>query len=202
YVVPMYRSARWHSPDGRRVLYEWSPDGGLPALERAAEFVRRYRGAHDGRVGSFLGPAQVDTCTPELLRRTADLAEQLDVPVTIHAGQAVIEFQEIGRRHGLTPVEFLREVGLLNRRLIVGHGLFVSGHPQVVFPNGRDLELLAASGATVAHCPWVFGRRGITMHSYPRYLRAGVNVALGTDTFPQDMLHEMRMAAVLGKVVE
>jgi cytosine/adenosine deaminase-related metal-dependent hydrolase len=40
------------------------------------------------------------------------------------------------------------------------------------------------------------------MHSYPRYRRAGVNVALGTDTFPQDMLHEMRVAAVLGKVVE
>lgn len=151
---------------------------------------------------SLLGPAPIDTRTPELLRRTAEAAETLDVPVTIHAGQAVIEFQEITRRHGLTPVEFLREVGLLTRRLTIGHCLFVSGHPQVGFPGGRDLELLAAAGATVAHCPWVFGRRGIVMHSYPRCLRAGVNVALGTDTFPQDMLHEMRVAAVLGKVVE
>lgn len=202
YVVPMYRSARWSTPDGRRVLYEWSPDGGLPGLERAVQFITRYRGAYEGGLGSFLGPAQIDTCTPELLRKTAETAEALDVPVEIHAGQAVIEFQEITRRHGLTPVEFLQEVGLLTRRLIIGHCIFTSGHPQLVFPNGRDLELLAASGATVAHCPWVFGRRGITMHSYPRYLRAGVNVALGTDTFPQDMLHEMRVAAVLGKVVE
>jgi 5-methylthioadenosine/S-adenosylhomocysteine deaminase len=202
YVVPMYRSGRWSTPDGRRVVYEWSPDGGLPGLDRAVEFVQKWQGAYDGRIRSFLGPAQIDTCTPELLRRTAAMAEALDVPVAIHAGQAVIEFQEITRRHGLTPVELLHEVGLLTRRLIIGHGLFVSGHPLVGFPNGRDLELLAASGATVAHCPWVFGRRGITMHSYPRYLRAGVNVALGTDTFPQDMLHEMRVAAVLGKVVE
>jgi len=40
------------------------------------------------------------------------------------------------------------------------------------------------------------------MQSYPRYLKAGVNVALGTDTFPQDMLHEMRVAATLGKVAD
>ncbi|MGH7419843.1 MAG: amidohydrolase family protein, partial [Candidatus Rokuibacteriota bacterium] len=97
---------------------------------------------------------------------------------------------------------WLHEVGLLNRRLIIGHCIYLSGHPQVVFPNGRDLELLAASGASVAHCPWVFGRRGVTMHSYARYLKAGVNVALGTDTFPHDMVREMRWAAVLAKVAD
>ncbi len=202
YVVPLYRSGRWYTPDGRRVLYEWSADGGFPGLEANVEFIRKHDGTHGGRIRSFLGPAQIDTCTPELLRKTAELAESLDVPVQIHAGQAVVEFQEITRRHGLTPTEFLADVGLLNRRLIIGHSLYVSGHPHVGFPNGRDLELIAASGATVAHCPWVFGRRGITMHSYARYLGAGINVALGTDTFPQDMLHEMRVAAVLSKVME
>lgn len=202
YVVPMYRSGRWYTPDGRRVLYEWSPDGGLPALEQAVAFVTKHDGAHGGRVRAFLGPAQIDTCTPELLRRTAAEAARLDVRVQIHAGQAVVEFQEIARRHGLTPVEYLHEVGLLSERLIIGHCIYIAGHSQVVFPGGRDLELLAASGAHVAHCPWVFGRRGVTMQSYARYLEAGVNVALGTDTFPQDMLHEMRVAATLGKVAD
>lgn len=202
YVVPVYRSGRWYSPDGRRVEYEWRQDQGFPDLEQNVEFIKKHDGAHGGRIKSFLGPAQIDTCTPELLRKTAALADSLDVPVEIHAGQAVIEFQEITRRHGRTPVEFLKDVGLLGPRLIIGHCIFISGHPQAGFPNGRDLELLSESGATVAHCPWVFGRRGVTMHSYGRYLAAGVNVALGTDTFPQDMLHEMRWAAVLAKVVE
>ncbi len=202
YVVPMYKSARWSTPDGRRVLYEWRDDEGLPALEQALAFIKKYDGAHGGRIRSYLGPAQIDTCTPRLLQRTAELAESLDTCVQIHAGQAVVEFQEITRRHGLTPIEFLHDVGLLTRRLIIGHCIFVSGHPAVGYPGDRDLELLAASGASVAHCPWVFGRRGIPMHSYPRYRTLGINVALGTDTFPQDMLHEMRWAAVLGKVVE
>jgi cytosine/adenosine deaminase-related metal-dependent hydrolase len=202
YVVPAYRSGRWHTPDGRRVEYEWAVDEGLPGLAQAVDFIRRHDGAHEGRIKSFLGPAQIDTCTPALLRRTAETASALDVPVTIHAGQATIEFQEITRRYGRTPIEHLHHVGLLDRRLIIAHCIFISGHPMVTFPGDRDLELLAASGAHVAHCPWVFGRRGIVMQSYARYRRAGVNVALGTDTFPQDMIHEMRQAAVLSKVAE
>jgi cytosine/adenosine deaminase-related metal-dependent hydrolase len=202
YVVPAFKSGQWYTPDGRRVEYEWAADQGLPDLERAVEFVKTHTGAPDGRVRSFLGPAQIDTCTPELLRRTAERAATLDVPVTIHASQATIEFQEITRRYGRTPLEQLHEVGLLDRRLIISHCIFISGHPLVAFPGGRDLELLAASGAHVAHCPWVFGRRGILMQSYARYRRAGINVALGTDTFPQDMVHEMRQAAIFGKVAE
>lgn len=202
YVCRSYRSGRWYTPDGRRVLYEWRDDQGFPELEKSVAFLKRHDGAYGGRVRSFLNPSQIDTCTPELLRRSAALGEELDVPIEIHAAQATIEFQEITRRHGLTPIEFLREVGLLTSRLIIGHCIFISGHPLVLYPNGRDLELIAESGATVAHCPWVFGRRGITMQSYARYLKAGVNVALGTDTFPQDMIREMRWAAVLSKVVD
>jgi 5-methylthioadenosine/S-adenosylhomocysteine deaminase len=202
YVVPAFKSGRWYTPDGRRVEYVWADDQGLPDLERAVEFVKTHTGAHDGRIRSFLGPAQIDTCTPELLRRTAERAAALDVPVTIHASQATIEFQEITRRYGRTPLELLHEVGLLDRRLIIAHCIFISGHPLVAFPGGQDLELLASSGAHVAHCPWVFGRRGILMQSYARYRRAGINIALGTDTFPQDMVHEMRQAAIFGKVAE
>ncbi len=68
--------------------------------------------------------------------------------------------------------------------------------------QATTLRLLADSGATVAHCPWVFGRRGIAMESFARYLDAGVHMSLGTDTFPQSMLHEMRVAATLSKVVD
>ena len=44
-----------------------------------------------------------------------------------NGGQAVIEFQEITRRHGLTPIEFLHDVGLLTRRLIIGHCISFPG---------------------------------------------------------------------------
>jgi cytosine/adenosine deaminase-related metal-dependent hydrolase len=54
----------------------------------------------------------------------------------------------------------------------------------------------------VAHCPLVFSRRGLTLESFQRYRDAGINLAIGTDTYPQDMLEEMKFASILGKVAD
>jgi cytosine/adenosine deaminase-related metal-dependent hydrolase len=43
---------------------------------------------------------------------------------------------------------------------------------------------------------------GIILHSYGQYKKAGVNIAIGTDAFPMDMIMEMRHAAIMGKVAD
>ena len=55
-------------------------------------------------------------------------------------------------------------------------------------------------GATLAHCPTVFARRGIALQTLGDYLRHGVPVALGTDTYPHNMLEEIRTAALVARV--
>jgi 5-methylthioadenosine/S-adenosylhomocysteine deaminase len=60
---------------------------------------------------------------------------------------------------------------------------------------------LARSGSTVAHCPTVFARRGIALRDFGRYVRRGVNMGIGTDVYPHNMLDEMRLASYLGRVV-
>ena len=55
---------------------------------------------------------------------------------------------------------------------------------------------MAERGATVAHCPVVYARRNRILGSFARYRELGINVGLGTDTFPQDMIEEMRWAAL------
>lgn len=62
--------------------------------------------------------------------------------------------------------------------------------------------MLAKSGATVSHDPLVFVKRGNKMHSHSAYLKAGVNVSIGTDTVPQDILNEMRMASYTSKLAD
>jgi cytosine/adenosine deaminase-related metal-dependent hydrolase len=66
--------------------------------------------------------------------------------------------------------------------------------------SDAELRLLAESGANVGHTPWIYLFGGRVMHGFGRYRRAGVNVAIGTDTYPGDMLQEMRTAAQMGKV--
>ena len=64
----------------------------------------------------------------------------------------------------------------------------------------RDLELIAESGATVAHCPTPFSRYGQAMQHFGRYVETGVNLGIGTDTLPKNMLEEMRTASILSRI--
>jgi cytosine/adenosine deaminase-related metal-dependent hydrolase len=65
-----------------------------------------------------------------------------------------------------------------------------------------DFALLAMSGATVSHDPLVFIKRGNKMHSHSKYIDSGINVSIGCDTSPQDMLNEMRMASYTSKLAD
>jgi 5-methylthioadenosine/S-adenosylhomocysteine deaminase len=199
YVAPMYRSGRWLTPDGKRVDYAWDADDGRPGFERATAFVERMRGRADGRVQAFLAPAQVDTCSEALLRDSRAAADDLDVPISLHASQGVWEFQEMTRRHGRTPVEWLADIGFLGPRTVLGHAIFISGNSWVNFA-GDDLGLLASSGTSVSYNAWCFIRRGLVMESFPEYVAAGVNMCLGTDTAPQSMIESLRWTAIAGKV--
>jgi cytosine/adenosine deaminase-related metal-dependent hydrolase len=200
YVGARYKSGHFYAGDDGQVAYEWYSDAGRSRFEECVAFASRLRGRYEGRIQPMLAPAQVDTCTPDLLEATATAAETLGIPVQIHAGQSAAEFRAVLARCGMTPIEFLQQVGLLGPRLIIGHGMFLSCHRAIQHTPDRDLDLIAAAGASVAHCPVVFARRGILLDSFARYLERGINMCLGTDTFPLDMLHEMRVAAFAGKI--
>ncbi|HET8631406.1 MAG TPA: chlorohydrolase family protein [Thermomicrobiales bacterium] len=196
-----FRDGRWYTPDGKVVRYAWDEAAGRAGLRRAVEFIERHDGAHDGLIRGFLSPMQVDTCTEGLLREVRREAERLRVPVQIHVSQSVNEFQEMIARHGRTPVEWLRDIGFLGPDVILGHAIVLGGGSWANY-QADDLGIIAASGASVAHAVWVFARRGIAMESFARYLRAGVNMALGTDTAPQSMLEAMKFTAVVSKIVD
>jgi cytosine/adenosine deaminase-related metal-dependent hydrolase len=201
YFGPMYRSGQWKTIDGKQVIYEWSPDGGRQAMEDALGFIQTHDGVHKGLLKCLLSPTQVDTCTEELLVKSQEWAHKLNVPLTLHVSQAVIEFNEMLRRHGKTPIQWLRDIGFLQKNVILGHAIIIGGTSWANYPPG-DLEIMAESGCSVAHAPWVFCRRGIAMESYYRYQKAGINMTLGTDTCPQNMIQAMRWAAVLSKMHE
>jgi cytosine/adenosine deaminase-related metal-dependent hydrolase len=202
YLTPGYKSATYRLGRDGQLVYEWDEADGLQGLERARRFIERHHGAHGDRIRGMLFPLQVDTCSPELLRATRKAADELSVGIEIHAGQNLLEFHEMLRRHGQTPVEYLADTGLLGRGAILGHCIISTAHHLAALPQGRDLELLAASGTSIAHCPLVFARRGNALESFHRYRAAGINVGLGTDTYPRDLISEMRWASLVCKIVE
>jgi len=198
YISAGYRSAGYQ--DGRLVH---DLEAGYKQLDNSVGHLRRHEGSHDGRVKFILYPRTVDFCLPELFERTVELSEELDVPMQTHAAQSIREYRTIKERYGKNPVEFLHDLGVLTPRTILGHCIFITSHRLIdEDPLAPELDLIAKSGATVAHCPWVFARVGRALESYPKYRDRGVNIGLGTDIFPQNMMAEMRWGAVLSKVVD
>ncbi len=195
------RDGRWYTDNGKTVRYDWDEAAGRAALRRGIEFIERNDGSHGGLLKTFLSPLQVDTCSEGLLREVREAADRLKVPVQLHVSQSVNEFQEMIARHGKTPIEWLRDIGFLGPDVLLGHAIIRGGGTWANY-HADDIGIVAASAASVAHCVWVFARRGIAMESFARYLEAGINMALGTDTAPQSMLEALKFTAVVSKIVD
>jgi cytosine/adenosine deaminase-related metal-dependent hydrolase len=199
-LAPMYRSARWFTANGYTVEYEWDEKAGREAFDAALSLIERARQDPSGRLDGMLTPSQIDTCTEELLRDSAAVAKERNLSLQIHASQSVVEFNEMTRRHGITPIQWLEKIGFLGPGATVAHCIFVDHHSWVRWPTRRDRDILVETGTSVAHCPTVFVRRGILLQNFGDYAKAGINVGLGTDTFPHNFLEELRTAATLSRV--
>jgi 5-methylthioadenosine/S-adenosylhomocysteine deaminase len=198
-IAPMYRSARWWATTGQETQYDWAPDLGEAAFAEARAVMDAADAHPSGLMSTMVAPAQLDTCTPELLRASAELARATGRPLFTHGAQSYPEFNQMTRRHDMTSIGYLDSLGFLGPQTVIGHAVFTDEHPWLLWADRNDLSLLAKSGTTVAHCPTVFVRDGTLLHHIGRYLDAGVNVAIGTDTHPQNMLEEIRTAELLAR---
>jgi 5-methylthioadenosine/S-adenosylhomocysteine deaminase len=202
YAGPMFREAEWQVPEGRVVEYVWDKDKGRRDFAAALDLVDRARKHESGRLDGIVAPAQVDTCSAELLRDSLEAARARGMKLTMHCAQGVAEFLEMTRRHGMTPVQWLDEIGVLAPETLLGHAVFLDHHSWVHWPTRRDLNLIAKSGSAVAHCPLVFSRYGQMLEGLGAYIRHGITMAMGTDTQPHNMLEEIRLAATMARVAE
>ena len=197
YLGPSFKSYSYAFDEAGRIQWDPDPASGEAGLQRAVEFARDYDGAHDGRVRCMLYPAQLDTCSVDLLKATRQAADENGLRISLHAAMNLIEFHRILREHGRTPLQLLHDIGFLRHDVLLGHCVFHAHHSWAHFPYVEDLQLLADSGASVAHAPYKYAKMGIMLESFERYRRLGINVALGTDTFPQDLIAEMRLAGLM-----
>jgi 5-methylthioadenosine/S-adenosylhomocysteine deaminase len=199
-LAPGFASARWVVRRSHLLEYEWNEDAGRRGMDDALKLVDTLATHPSGRLSGMISPAQIDTCSEDLLRDSIAAARERSLPFTIHCAQAVNEFYEIVRRHGVTPVQWAHGLGLSGPGTILGHALFVDEHSWLHWWSRKDVGILADTTTSVAHCPTPFARYGQTLESFGRYHRAGVNFGIGTDTVPQNMLEEMRWATVLGRI--
>ncbi|MCS0503194.1 chlorohydrolase family protein [Ancylobacter mangrovi] len=201
YLAPGYDCGRWVGDEQGRLKRVRDEKLGLDGLEVALDWIARNDGAAGGRVRGILVPREVETASLELLRRTREAADELGLPMATHAAYSVIEFYETVREYMMTPIEVLDSLGMLRPTLNIGHGNFISDNPNLNFARKDDLRLMGEAGVSISHCPINIVRRSRTLDSWESYRAAGVNISIGSDTYPRDMIMNMRTASYLGKVM-
>jgi cytosine/adenosine deaminase-related metal-dependent hydrolase len=201
YLGPAYRSGGLVVEDDGRIVPAFDEARGLRGLDDAIAFCRAHDGTQGGLVRAMLAPDRIETCTPALLRRTADAVRELDIPVRLHCCQSRMEVEMVVDRYGISPPEWLASLGFLSPRALLPHGTWVSGSRDVTRP-GRDLEIMRDAGATLVHCPLVSARGGRALESFARCRAMGLRVGMGTDTWPPDMVLNLQLGLMLCRVID
>jgi 5-methylthioadenosine/S-adenosylhomocysteine deaminase len=165
------------------------------SLESNRRLLESHRSAADGRVRTWVGLEHLFYCTPKAFRAAAALAEEFDTGLHTHSSETIWEVQESLKRFGRRPIEEFYNRGILGPRTVVAH---------CVWLDDREIELLARTGTSVAHCPC----SNMKLSSGPARvadMRAkGIAVGLGSDGEKEnnnlDLLEEMKFASLLQKV--
>lgn len=173
----------------RTGAYTPDPREGEARLEEACRLIEEYHG-RDGRIFCRFGPHAVDTVSMPLARRIADLGHRYHVGFHTHAGQSAAELAHLKETCGLSPIEYLCETGLMGKDLVVAHCILCTDH---------DLELLQRGGATLAHCPEIYCKRGF-FPPVEKIYGSGIHLAYGTDWVTMDPWTNMRTAVMAARL--
>jgi formimidoylglutamate deiminase len=106
------------------------------------------------------------------------------LPIHMHVAEQVAENTACEREYGMTPVALLAENGLLGEHFTAVHAIHISD---------KEIAELAKAGATICSCPTTERNLGDGILAADKVMRAGIPVALGSDSQAQiDPLEDAR----------
>ena len=145
-------------------------------------------------IGFCLAPHAPYTVSNDSFERVLTLSEQLNLPIHCHIHETRQEVDDSLKLHGIRPLERLRRLGMLGPGFIGVHAVHL---------DDNDLQLLAATGSSIAHCPTSNLKLASGFAPVAKMRQQGINVGLGTDgaasNIRLDLFGEMRLASLLAK---
>lgn len=150
----------------------------------------------EGLVTGWVTLVGHDLASDELFRGAAELADRLDVGLTLHMSPGDADIAAYATRSGRRPIEHLHHLGVLGPRLLLGHAVWL---------DDAELDLLCESGTAIASCPGAYLRLG---QGYTRagrhgeFVRRGGRLALGSDAHNAGDVPDVFRAAYLLAALE
>ncbi|MGP4674490.1 amidohydrolase family protein [Agrobacterium salinitolerans] len=191
YLSPAFRSGGMVLEEPGRMVPVFDEERGFQGLADAVDFIEKQSGRHGDLVRGMLAPDRVETSTLGLIERTDAAARELGCKFRLHMAQGIMEVETVRKLHGSTAPVWLAKAGLLSERLIA---------PHATNATEEDLALYAENGVSIVHCPLVSSRGGSTLSSFSSCRKRGINIAMGTDTAPADMLMNLLVGLITCRI--
>jgi 5-methylthioadenosine/S-adenosylhomocysteine deaminase len=180
-------ASNYEQIDGRSSAQD---DPGLLREDLAVceEFVGRWQERGEGRLRPWIHNLGLPSCSDQRYLETTEMARRLDTGVMTHINRDREEIELAIALYGERPIEHLHHIGALDDRLVCIHAMLTTD---------REIEMLAAAGAKLAHAPIVCTDIVSAVTPVPSLRTAGVTVGLGCDTVINDLFKVMRIAFVM-----
>ena len=144
----------------------------LDTLQDNVDAFHRSNGAGNGRVKVWMGSEWLPLASPELLRDTLQLADELGMGIHIHLNESMSEVENSIERFGKRPTELAYEVGMLGSDVVAAHCVHLSDD---------EIRMMAETGTNISHNPGSNAKLGNGIARVPEMLAAGINVGIGHD---------------------
>jgi 8-oxoguanine deaminase len=178
-------------------------DGGLPPdsvvqdedailIDSERVVAKHHERGEDAMVQIALAPCSPFSVTTSLMKKTAELAEKLDVRLHTHLAETEDENKFCEQIHNCRPLDYLDQCGWLNARTWLAHGIFF---------NGAEMKRLGKAGTTISHC--ACSNQILASGCCPvcEMEEAGVAIGLGVDgsasNDESNLMQEVRAAFLL-----
>ncbi|MES1247711.1 MAG: amidohydrolase family protein [Actinomycetota bacterium] len=175
------------------LLYVAYARGGIERFrqETVDEYLQSLERLREAGVRVGVTPHSVRACPRDWLEQLGAYAREHGLPLHIHADEQPKEIEECLAEHGLRPIELLAETGCLSPRTTIVHATHA---------DGRELDLVAASGARICACPTTEANLADGFLPVARVLHRGIPLCVGSDSNVRiDPFEELRELDAIGR---
>ncbi len=141
-------------------------------IEKNVRLYEKFHNTAEGRIRVYFGPHSPYTCPPAYLEKIVQAARDCHTGLHVHLAETQDELRQIREGYGKTPAEYFCDLGVFDLPTLAAH---------CVYLTDGDVEILRAHNVSVVHNPSSNLKLASGIADLPRYQKAGLNVALGTD---------------------
>ncbi|MGC9000906.1 amidohydrolase [Caldisericum sp.] len=162
----------------------------------AMDFIEKYNGTDD-LITISLGPHSPYVCPKEFLENISKIKQNTGLKVHLHISEEPSQIEKSLKEYGMTPIEFIDSIGLLDENTILAHAYYATN---------SDLDLIKGRDGNISHAAKTYLKFAWVNNFINRAVEKGINVSFATDGAASNsnysILEVARLSALLGKIAD